>query len=156
MTSRSITKAQYVSMFRIWNIFDNACNLSHISVFMFHVTAAHWKKKNKRLDLDILLGLQIICTMPTGSWPSTYLGFQRCFSLWDNFLYVVFDKLWSLEGTCGNIECDKKFMFLFLILLFKQAQWDWWRPAMLKTVETAQYLVCHGKCMGCSYHFWNK
>lgn len=61
-----------------------------------------------------------------------------------------------LQNTSDVTHSGNKIKFLFLVLLFKQSLWDYWRRALLKTVKLAQYLVRHRKCIGRLYNLRNK
>lgn len=65
------------------------------------------------------------------------------FKVWPNdfghFLQVAFNKISFFENTSDDIASAKKIKFPFLILLFKQVQRRWWRPAVSKMVKRAQY-----------------
>lgn len=43
-----------------------------------------------------------------------------------HFMYVAFKAIASLENTNDGIGSRKNIRFLFLILLFKSVEYDWW------------------------------
>lgn len=47
----------------------------------------------------------------------------------NHFLCCFRRKVFQICDTSGDIGSGKKNRLLFLIWLFKQAQWNWWRPA---------------------------
>lgn len=67
----------------------------------------------------------------------TRVALQVWSTYFDRSPHFALNEILSLENARDDI------VYIFFILLFKRAQGDRWRRAVLKTVKTARYLVCH-------------